>query len=1028
MRSAAGYDPLGKVGYTWDLTNNTAYPSSFVPPLHWEPSALAVISSTGKLWVAWGPSPFHLSDNISVVNLSTNLVVGELPGTSNATGLLYEPGLGLVFVTRTINAGGFGQLLILNATTGAVVGGPTLLGQRPSGMAYDSYDHLLYVLSSGSDMASSISVPSGTYVNPFIPVGSAPSAAAYTSVSGDVYVANYGSDNVTVLNGSTGQPSGPSISFPNFVQPFQIIESPQTGDLIVAFRGDSAGGPAIGVIDPTINAPVNGLEMQSPGVPSSAELDPSTGLIIMPLGGVVGYGNGLIFYNPLTNSYAIPSNLYSVYFTNASVEAIDAQSGFDYIAHAFAPNDPGPAYLTTVNLSTPYSAGPIVLLGASARGGTYDPSDGKVWIADSFTSSIYLSQPDTLAAIDVRGGPVSTTVPVGPNGPRVQDYAPESVGLDPLTNELVVANGDGGPGVVLRNASTGAYITEVLSDLHYLLLTAPFPNDTDAGASQVVYDAAHQRIYVADPFGGIAGFYASNFTIFWGNRSWTPSPFSPGLSYPQPLPYATLALSPSNGFLYAVAPDGLSSRGRSLTVYDPFASGPSAPGGVNDPGGATLGATGTGVGSGAVFDPLDGDLYVSDSRANVVYVLNLSSPLAPTNVETIPVGKDPVALTFDPMFGDIVVANYASANLTVLNGSTAAAGLVGAFSIPVAPGPAALVLDPAQDALLVSTEELGLVQAVSPFPVLYSYAVSRNFTDVGVPITLHAIATEGTGAYQYSYTGLPPGCTSQDTPNLVCAPNGTGTFTIGLTVADQGPSTASGTVELRVTADPSIQITDSAPAVDVGLLFSASSVATNGTPPLSFEWEFGDGSTAVNGSTAEHVYRSPGVYLAEAVVTDALGFTASASARLLVGAQLGSTLAGPPTGSEGSPVSFNGSADQGVPPYRFSWTFGDGTSVVTGVVGSSRGNSSDVSHTYSTTGTFHLTVLISDGSEEQVLSQGNVTIGPPVLGPSSPGTPGAPVPLAQHLLPVAFLAGDLIAAAGLMALLWYRRRERRTPA
>jgi uncharacterized repeat protein (TIGR01451 family) len=47
---------------------------------------------------------------------------------------------------------------------------------------------------------------------------------------------------------------------------------------------------------------------------------------------------------------------------------------------------------------------------------------------------------------------------------------------------------------------------------------------------------------------------------------------------------------------------------------------------------------------------------------------------------------------------------------------------------------------------------------------------------------------------------------------------------------------------------------------------------TNGTTIVSWEWDFGDGSTG-SGETTEHIYTTPGVYDVTLTVTDACGFT-----------------------------------------------------------------------------------------------------------------------------------------------------------
>jgi hypothetical protein len=61
---------------------------------------------------------------------------------------------------------------------------------------------------------------------------------------------------------------------------------------------------------------------------------------------------------------------------------------------------------------------------------------------------------------------------------------------------------------------------------------------------------------------------------------------------------------------------------------------------------------------------------------------------------------------------------------------------------------------------------------------------------------------------------------------------------------------------------------------------------------------------------------------------------------------------GPYAGMVDVPVQFTGSAENGVPPYQFHWTFGDGAA----------SDEQNPSHTYTTTGNFSVTLKVIDGT------------------------------------------------------------------
>ena len=455
-----------------------------------------------------------------------------------------------------------------------------------------------------------------------------------------------------------------------------------------------------------------------------------------------GVSLGLLTFNPLTdtwnNSGSFPPGLVGAY---PSVQAIDVASQVDYLGHAFDSSHAGPSYLTTVLLHN-FSQGPIVLLGASARGGAYDPFDGEMFVADSFTTALYGSEPDTIASFNGSGGPILSTTPIGFDGLGLSaGDAPESVAYDPVLNDLVVANGGTTvDSASLLNASTGAYLRTL--SLPYLGPYPPLPNDSASGASEVLFDPVDNQLYFASPADGILGLYAGNLTQSY--EVYPTSPDVPGQVYD--IPYQTLALDPSTGLLYSVAPGY-----PGLRVDAPWETG------INASLGWVLGGGGATFGSGIAFDPVDSTVYVSDPVADVLYVVNASSQFNAFTAEQIPVGRDPVAVAFDPQTDSILVANYGSSNVTVINGTTQRAGLTGATSIPVSAGPSGLIVDAAQDTVLVTSSLLGTVQAVSPAPALYSYTVGRASTDVGVPVSLEAVAIGGVGTLQYAYSGLPAG-------------------------------------------------------------------------------------------------------------------------------------------------------------------------------------------------------------------------------------------------------------------------------
>jgi plastocyanin len=87
---------------------------------------------------------------------------------------------------------------------------------------------------------------------------------------------------------------------------------------------------------------------------------------------------------------------------------------------------------------------------------------------------------------------------------------------------------------------------------------------------------------------------------------------------------------------------------------------------------------------------------------------------------------------------------------------------------------------------------------------------------------------------------------------------------------------------------PTAEFTASTMSAVVGseVTFDASGSSTPNDSIDSYEWEFGDGTTAT-GQTASHTYGSTGEYTVTLTVTDDVGATASTSATIDVTAQAG---------------------------------------------------------------------------------------------------------------------------------------------
>lgn len=106
----------------------------------------------------------------------------------------------------------------------------------------------------------------------------------------------------------------------------------------------------------------------------------------------------------------------------------------------------------------------------------------------------------------------------------------------------------------------------------------------------------------------------------------------------------------------------------------------------------------------------------------------------------------------------------------------------------------------------------------------------------------------------------------------------------------------------------------------------------NGTPPLQFAWDFGDGGTLAYGAQAAHVYTAPGSYRITLTVHDASGHTARDSAQITVVARVPPSMPSLVIASDAianQPVEFLAlTLEADASALSYDWMFSDGQSAI----------------------------------------------------------------------------------------------------
>jgi len=172
-----------------------------------------------------------------------------------------------------------------------------------------------------------------------------------------------------------------------------------------------------------------------------------------------------------------------------------------------------------------------------------------------------------------------------------------------------------------------------------------------------------------------------------------------------------------------------------------------------------------------------------------------------------------------------------------------------------------------------------LTETISLPPANLTISTSRDVTDVGVPVMFSAESQYGSSPVSYSWSMGDGGTSSATT--FTYAYSAPGEYKVTLTVRDSAGVSSTTSYSILVLPDPHATIILSPSTIAAGAMVTISSNVSGGLGPYIYLWNFGDGNQSTQPSP-QHAYARTGSYTVSLRVTDATGYSTTASFNVTV--------------------------------------------------------------------------------------------------------------------------------------------------
>ncbi|HEV2428338.1 MAG TPA: PKD domain-containing protein [Thermoplasmata archaeon] len=223
------------------------------------------------------------------------------------------------------------------------------------------------------------------------------------------------------------------------------------------------------------------------------------------------------------------------------------------------------------------------------------------------------------------------------------------------------------------------------------------------------------------------------------------------------------------------------------------------------------------------------------------------------------------------------------------------------------------------------THAFALTALGSAPPVQLTAAIQATPSNGTTPLSVQFNATVLGGLVPYLYQWRFGDGSTSTLPSPSHTYRSAGGFQVLLLATDNRSSTTQACLNITVYPPPasnlSVTLTSSGTVGEVAWPVGFAATAKGGAVPLSFRWDFGDGSVAAGGGNVSHPYAVAGSFVATVDVADARGHNVSARVPIGIGPRLSVIVTlNPSTVRIGHSTTVRGAVSGGVGPFRLTWS------------------------------------------------------------------------------------------------------------